>query len=661
MMKELPFRQIHMDFHTSPYIPGVGSDFDPEEFVRILKEARVNSINLFAKCHHGMYYYPTKIGTMHPSLDFDLFGEQVKACRKEGIRTCVYTTVVWNEDWADKHPEWMQISMDGRIGVKDPYKPGWRWLCSNNEEHKAYLKEEFKEIYDLYKPDGYWIDIILASNCICKACVSEMRQMGLDPASKDDVNMHDRWVQIKFMKEIYAYLMNIDADLAVYFNGHPAEYDLIDNEQYSSLQKRENMTFVDIESLPSDAWGYAHFPMLVNYVNKFDQELAMMNGKFHKSWGDFGSLRNRAALEYECFRAIANGAKCCVGDQLHPTGKIDQSVYHRIGEVYRQIESREEWCSISQKVSQIGVYASNRVLESDMVSDEGVYRILTESHLLYDVIDYTSDIDKYDLVILPDKVQLPDHTAKKLSTYINQGGKVLLTGKSGLNEEGSDFALKEFGVRYVSEDDYSPRYIHITEEVFNDMLPMDYVLYERGEIVNTLDGADVLAYITYPYFNRTYDRFCSHRQTPPAEITDKPGIVRCGNVIYIGSPLFKDYALNGNKAYKDIVINCIGLLLDKPIIKAKLPSTAEATLRMQGDRYILHLLHYIPHRRCKNLDTIEDRIPLYNSSVSVYIDKEPNSVYLAPQREALDFTYQDGYTQIVVPKVDGHQMVVFEF
>jgi hypothetical protein len=23
--------------------------------------------NLFAKCHHGMYYYPTKIGTMHPT------------------------------------------------------------------------------------------------------------------------------------------------------------------------------------------------------------------------------------------------------------------------------------------------------------------------------------------------------------------------------------------------------------------------------------------------------------------------------------------------------------------------------------------------------------------------------------------------------------------
>ena len=54
-------RQIHLDFHTSPLIPDVGAEFDPDEFVSTLKEARVNSINIFAKCHHGMCYYLTKL------------------------------------------------------------------------------------------------------------------------------------------------------------------------------------------------------------------------------------------------------------------------------------------------------------------------------------------------------------------------------------------------------------------------------------------------------------------------------------------------------------------------------------------------------------------------------------------------------------------------
>lgn len=28
-MEELSYRQIHLDFHTSPVIPKVGADFDP--------------------------------------------------------------------------------------------------------------------------------------------------------------------------------------------------------------------------------------------------------------------------------------------------------------------------------------------------------------------------------------------------------------------------------------------------------------------------------------------------------------------------------------------------------------------------------------------------------------------------------------------------------
>ncbi len=57
---DLRFRQIHLDFHTSEYIGGVGSQFAPENFVTILEKARVNSITCFARCHHGWIYYDTK-------------------------------------------------------------------------------------------------------------------------------------------------------------------------------------------------------------------------------------------------------------------------------------------------------------------------------------------------------------------------------------------------------------------------------------------------------------------------------------------------------------------------------------------------------------------------------------------------------------------------
>src|SRR5690606_20445042 len=103
-------------------------------------------------------------------------------------------------------------------------------------------------------------------------------------------------------------------------------------------------THFEIESLPSGGWGYLHFPIAMRYARTLGIECLSHTGKFHTSWGDFHSFKNQAALEYECFRMLAMGAKCLVGDQLHPRGKIDPYVYDLIGAVYAQVEEKEPWC-----------------------------------------------------------------------------------------------------------------------------------------------------------------------------------------------------------------------------------------------------------------------------------------------------------------------------
>ena len=107
-----PKRQVHLDFHTSPDIPGIGSNFSKENFQAALKAGNLDSITVFAKCHHGYTYYPTKVGTKHPNLSFDLLGEQLKALHGAGIKAPVYITVGWSKLDADTHPEWRQIRFD---------------------------------------------------------------------------------------------------------------------------------------------------------------------------------------------------------------------------------------------------------------------------------------------------------------------------------------------------------------------------------------------------------------------------------------------------------------------------------------------------------------------------------------------------------------------
>ena len=119
----LSFRQVHLDFHTSPLIPGVAADFDAEQFARTLQGAHISSITCFAACHHGLSYYPTRVGTVHPHLTRDLLGEQIEACHRHGIRVPAYITVVWAEEQANQHPEWRQIGNDGRPAGRKPLGP----------------------------------------------------------------------------------------------------------------------------------------------------------------------------------------------------------------------------------------------------------------------------------------------------------------------------------------------------------------------------------------------------------------------------------------------------------------------------------------------------------------------------------------------------------
>jgi len=75
-------RQVHLDFHTSEKLFEIGQNFSKDQFQEALKLGKIDAINIFAKCHHSWSYYPTKVGKMHPNLDFDLLGAQIEACHE---------------------------------------------------------------------------------------------------------------------------------------------------------------------------------------------------------------------------------------------------------------------------------------------------------------------------------------------------------------------------------------------------------------------------------------------------------------------------------------------------------------------------------------------------------------------------------------------------
>jgi hypothetical protein len=180
----------------------------------------------------------------------------------------------------------------------------------------------------------------------------------------------------------------------------------------------------------------------------------------------------------------------------------------------------------------------------------------------------------------------------------------------------------------------------------------------QGSRVTLAEGSQMLAQVGAPYFNRTWEHFCSHQYSPFNAASDDALVVQNGSAIYLARPLFREYAESARLVHKKLVGNLISRLLDQPRVGAhNLPSTAIVTVRAQGDDTIVHLLHYVHQRRGKILDIIEDIIPLHNLEVAIRCDAKPSAVQLAPSGEAIDWEWRDGYVYLRVPRLDGYQIV----
>lgn len=657
-MKALPlaYRQVHLDFHTSEHIPNIGAHFDAEKFAADLEAAHVNSITCFSRCHHGLIYHDTKFPARHPHLTRNLLKEQIDACHVRGIRVPIYITVGFDEYMAQRHPEWIELQADGKIKGAAPLQPGWRKMCLNTP-YVDYVLEQTIEVLDNFPTDGLFFDIIHQGTCCCRWCMAGMASEGIDPEDESARHRYSREVLHRLRRRFTDEIRKRSDDCLIFWNsGH------VDPSFRPTL---DTWTHLELESLPSGGWGYDHFPLTVRYARNLGKDHLGMTGKFIKTWAGFGEFKNPAALEYECFTSLAEGSKVSIGDQLHPDGRLNPATLQLIGGVYAQVEAREPWCAGSTAITEIAIFNPEGIGVHDGRVDTsagGAHRMLVEAHYQHDVVDAEMDWSRYKVLILPDKIRLDDALAAKVRDYLASGGRLIASHQSGLAMERDEFVLPELGVRYLAEARHSPDFLWARKALSHCVPDAAHVVFERGLEVEPVSGSETLADVWWPYFDRTYAHFCSHRHTPEEKASGFPGVVATENTIYFAHPLFGSFMRHGVLTYKRLVLNALRRLLPEQLVKTNAPSTARVSLQRQEVEKltVAHVLHYVPEQRYREIQTIEEAIPLHDVELSLRLDRAPRRVYLAPQETALPFRWEGGRAKVTLPRVRGYALVVFQ-
>lgn len=655
------YRQIHLDFHTGGEVPGIGSRFDPDDFADTIAMARVDSINLFAKCHHGYSYHPTKIGEMHPNLDFDLLRAQVDALQARGIETPIYVSVLWDELAARQHPDWRIVSPDGSnpIMKRDGAVAGWQFLDLSSP-YLDYLAAQVEEVVQLF-PNGHglWMDICSQLPTISDYAKKGMQEDGLDWTDPDHRDQFSEQVTLRFFERITGI-----AKAA----GVPVSYNTGHIRRGRDDMLRQYFSHLEIESLPTSKWGYEHFPVSARYYEPTSLTYLGMTGKFHQSWGEMGGYKKPDALVYECGAMIAQGARCCVGDHLNPAGDVDKSTYAAIGEAYAHVEACEPWLKGSTNRAEIGlmsIEATERPLLSGIPDahnpvDDGAVRLFLECKYTFDVLSPDSGLDAYRLIILPDAIAVDDQLKAKLDAYLEQGGRLLLTGTSGLRDGAFlfDAGAKWHGQSQMKGGDYALPIPDLRASFVDAPLFM----YAPSQRITVTDG-ETLGDTFDPYFDRTSDMFSGHFNTPAKP--DASGFAfgtKKGGVTYLAYPIFSIYHKVGAVAMFEIVDRLIAHALGRSrMVNSSLPVAGRVTLRHQDGRDVLHLLHANPtlrgHLAGGPTQPIQDIVPLSDIAVDVESAGTVSSVRLVPQGSAIDFNQVGDRVRFTVPQLRGHQMV----
>ena len=645
------FRQVHLDFHTSEKIKNIGKLFNKEEFQKALVMGHIDSITLFSKCHHGWSYHPTNVNKMHPCLDFDLLKAQMDAAHEIGVKTPVYISAGLDEKCAKEHLNWMMEDVNHTF---DNFSvPMYHSMCMNTP-YLDYLLAQIKEVCENYKPDGLFLDLVGIRPCCCRTCMQEMLDNGMNPNNPNDVLKLGEKTYLNYLKRVRETVDSVMPGLPVFHNGGHISRGKRNINKYN--------THFEIESLPTGGWGYDNFPVSAKYCESLGAEYLGMTGKFHTTWAEFGGFKHPNALIYETALFMAFGAKCSIGDQLYPNGKIDFTTYDMIGRAYQRVEEREKWLDNTTSVNEIAVlsaeacknYYNDTGEDIYTDSDVGALRILIEGKYQFAFIDYDATFDGYKVIILPDNIKLNADLITKLNDFANKGGKILATGDSPIIN--GEF-VPDFGARYVKESEFKPSYIRPSN---NNPYESDFVMYSKGNIVKATDGKSIGKFIA-PYFNRTAEHFCSHLHTPSSGEIIGDGIIIGGIGAYIAWDIFSDYAQHGEMISKTVVCDVLDILLNgEKLVKTDLQSHGIATLRKQNKKLILHLIYAQAGVKGKSIEAIEDIYPIYDVNVEIRTDKKPDKVYLVPEMNDVSFEFENGYTKFVVSKIDCHQMIVIE-
>ncbi|MBI4027106.1 MAG: beta-galactosidase trimerization domain-containing protein [Verrucomicrobia bacterium] len=462
--------------------------YDPVRIADEIAGTGADIVAVYATNQFGIAYYPSKIWPMHPTLKGrDYFGRVSRELRKRGKKIIAYV------NWLDsKHAEenvipiqcqeracyveqplakWAEPSRaNGRVQALPG--GGWRQICLNSP-HREQVVAISQEIVERYHPDAFHVDMVVNQVCACRFCRPTLEKICGTKKVNAEI-LADHWPayvdwrcerSASLIAEISAILRK--RGIVALHNGMSPLYTPavtgIGEQWLQSLDIYLSECFDAFRSPMTDLNSTSITVRWQQAVGKPAWILRTSTSPHHAHWPI-----SPAQWQVHAAACKANGCKvfgpCGIGAYPDTTSsKAALACIRRAFDCFMEDADLDPGAAPVSKIALIFSWATRRYCRpqmdehSDVAADwngelVGWARFLIEDHLPFDIqiaedITDSSQLARYDLVVLPNIANVSDAFCAVMREYVSRGGKLLATAETSLQDERGgrrdDFALRE--------------------------------------------------------------------------------------------------------------------------------------------------------------------------------------------------------------------------
>lgn len=429
---ERGFFLLHLDHHTTAQME-VGRDADPDETARLINLIKPDVIQIHAKGNPGWTTYPSKVGHTPPKLARDVMQVWTDIAHKNNYVFSAYYNLGRDREIMTRHPEWNRVNANGT--------PQDNALCYHSGVAEGYLWPMIDEIMTLYRPCGFWFDgsCFTVANCYCSKCRERFRrEQKLEaPAAPQAPG----WAAYKEMqRQIYR---DFCAQTAARIKQRDPGCLVAINWAYAWRMPEEPPPGVDyftgdegtlVDDIAPDAIWY-------DSQNKpFD----LMTTVFYLD-SKGAQPKPRVQLEQEMGLIIAHGGRYFAWDDPTPESGLVAERYELMARVVTPfLRARQPWCLGSRAEPDVALFQGAAAQYAQGVESPSAFprcnppllaacEGLRRKHLSPEMIsDQRLELGEIRgrLLVLEDTCELTDANRIALRRHVENGGRVLLTGRA---------------------------------------------------------------------------------------------------------------------------------------------------------------------------------------------------------------------------------------